>query len=176
MSISPHPSLPKRRLGATVAVAGAALLTGLVVAFGPATAQGSSGSYGSQGGSGPSIAVPQDPALVTSGKAAGTAAQRSAKAEAFTTCMRENGVPDFPGVTVTANGTLQLLPGSTVNPISKTYQAAAKKCASELPSGSALPTEPSVPTLSVPAHLNIDCSGSGCPAAPIEPKAPALPN
>lgn len=100
--------------------------------------------------------------------------------------MRENGVPNFPGVTVGADGTLQLVAGSDVNPISKSYQAAAKKCASKLPSGSALPAEPSVPTPSIvapaaPASLNIDCSGTACPdapaiKAPAAPKAPALPN
>ena len=145
MSISAHPSTPKRRLGATFAVAGAALLTGAVVAFGPSIAHGNSASSGNQ-------------------------------AEAFATCMRENGVPDFPGVTVTANGQLQLLGGGNVNPISKTYQAAAKKCASKLPSGSTLPAEPSLRSPSVPAPLTINCSGSGCPAAPEAPKAPALPN
>jgi hypothetical protein len=89
--------------------------------------------------------------------------------------MRANGVPDFPGVTVTANGALQLVAGGNVNPISKTYQAAARKCASKLPSGSTLPSEPSVPAPSAPAPLNIDLSGKISPPAPPAPQAPAAP-
>jgi hypothetical protein len=33
-----------------------------------------------------------------------------------------------------------------------------------------------VPAPSGPAALNIDCSGTGCPAEPVAPKAPVLPN
>ncbi|MEU4392708.1 hypothetical protein [Kribbella sp. NPDC023855] len=159
-----HSTPPKHRLGATLVVAAAALLSGLVVAFGPSLAQGAN--------AGPALNGPKPPAI-TIGTATGTTAERSAQAKAFTACMRQNGVPDFPGVTVTANGTLQLVPGTNINPISKTYQAAARKCASTLPSGTTLPAEPSLPTPSVPALSNLNCTGTACPAAP---KPPTIPN
>lgn len=177
MSISPPPSPPKRRLRTTFAVGGAALLAGLVLALGPSVAQGSTSDSSTDvvGGSSLSVSVPKPP-TITTGKVTGTDAERTAQADAFTACMRENGVPNFPGVTVNADGTLQLVGGTDVDPVSESYQAAAKSCASTLPSSSALPVEPSVPTLSVPAPLNIDCSGTACPAEPAAPKAPVLPN
>lgn len=168
MSTSPHSHPPKHRLGTTLVVAAAALLSGLVVAFGPSVAQGANAGTANPTVSGPE-AMP-----ITIGKAVGTEAQRSAQANAFTTCMRQNGVPDFPGVTVTANGTLQLVSGTNVNPISKTYQAAARKCGSTLPSGTTLPAEPSAPA--APAPLNLNCTGTACPAPPAAPKPPTLPS
>lgn len=92
------------------------------------------------------------------------------RAEAFTACMRSHGASDFPGVTISSNGHLQLT-GSGVNPLSATYRAAANACASLLPTGSALPTEPQPATPAAPT-VAFTCDGD-CPTAP---KAPAPPS
>ncbi|MFK8844074.1 hypothetical protein [Streptomyces sp. Ac-502] len=105
------------------------------------------------------------------GKAAGDSATRERQAEAFTQCMKDNGIKDFPGITVKENGQLQLKPGSDINPVSKAYRAAAKACASKLPSDSSLPKEPAAVTPETPA-LGFTCT-EDCPAVP---KAPSLPS
>ncbi|MEV5576519.1 hypothetical protein AB0L06_41370 [Spirillospora sp. NPDC052269] len=84
--------------------------------------------------------------------------------------MRSHGVTDFPGITVGKDGTVQLRNGGSVNPLSPTYKAAARACASLLPKGSALPGDPAPPSPSAPT-LTPACE-SGCPAPP---KAPELP-
>ncbi|MEH1126993.1 hypothetical protein [Micromonospora sp. CPCC 206061] len=92
------------------------------------------------------------------------------RAAAFTSCMREHGIPDFPGITIGADGQVRLN-GGGVDPLSSAYQAAAEACAALLPPGSALPQrpEPSAPT--IPA-VGFTCTGD-CPAPP---KTPARPN
>ncbi|MFH8409395.1 hypothetical protein ACH4FX_32110 [Streptomyces sp. NPDC018019] len=100
------------------------------------------------------------------------ASTRERQAEAFTQCMRENGVKNFPGITIKENGQLQLKAGGDVNPVSKAYRAAAKTCASKLPSGSkSLPEEPTAVTPETPS-LGFTCT-EDCPSAP---KAPSLPS
>ncbi|MFH8349188.1 hypothetical protein [Streptomyces sp. NPDC018045] len=106
-----------------------------------------------------------------SGKSAGDTATRERQAEAFTQCMRENGVKDFPGLTIKENGQLQLKSGGNINPVSKAYRSAAKACASKLPADSSLPKEPAAVTPETPA-LGFTCT-EDCPAAP---KAPSLPS
>ncbi|KOT62987.1 MULTISPECIES: hypothetical protein [Streptomyces] len=97
---------------------------------------------------------------------------REQQAEAFTQCMRDNGVKDFPGITIKENGQLQLKGGSNVNPVSKAYRAAAKTCASKLPEGSkSLPKEPTAVTPETPS-LGFTCT-EDCPSTP---KAPSLPS
>ncbi|MEU4204670.1 hypothetical protein [Streptomyces sp. NPDC045470] len=103
--------------------------------------------------------------------AAGDSATRERQAEAFTQCMKDNGIKDFPGITVKENGQLQLKAGGTVNPVSKAYRTAAKACASKLPENSSLPKEPAAVTPETPA-LGFTCT-EDCPAAP---KAPSLPS
>jgi hypothetical protein len=99
-----------------------------------------------------------------------SSASNDERAEAFTTCMRSHGVSDFPGITISANGHIQLKGGS-VNPISTTYQAAANACASLLPAGTALPTKPQPPAPATPT-VGFTCDGD----CPTPPKAPALPS
>ncbi|OKH98942.1 hypothetical protein A6A06_25395 [Streptomyces sp. CB02923] len=105
------------------------------------------------------------------GKAAGDSATRERQAEAFTQCMKDNGVKDFPGITIKENGQLQLKSGGNINPVSKAYRSAAKACASKLPADSSLPKEPSAVTPETPA-LGFTCT-EDCPTAP---KAPSLPS
>lgn len=92
--------------------------------------------------------------------------ERTAK---FTACMRSHGVPDFPGITISADGETQLKGG--VNPLSATYQAAAKACASLLPAGSALPADPEPAPPTTPT-LGITCEGD-CPKPPKSPEPPS---
>jgi hypothetical protein len=103
------------------------------------------------------------------GKATTSAGQTDG-AEAFTDCMRAGGVADFPGITISNNGQIQLNGGGTINPLSKTYKAAAAKCAHLLPKGSSLPTEPQPPTPPAPT-LKFTCT-SDCPTPPKTPSAP----
>jgi hypothetical protein len=93
------------------------------------------------------------------------------QAEAFTLCMRDNGVTDFPGITIKENGQIQLNAGGSINPLSATYKAAAKACASTLPSGSTLPTDPEPPSPEAP-DVGFTCT-EDCPEPP---KAPRLPS
>jgi hypothetical protein len=99
-----------------------------------------------------------------------SSASNNERAEAFTTCMRSHGMSDFPGITISANGQIQLNGGS-VNPLSTTYQAAVKACASLLPAGSALPTAPEPPAPDAPT-FTFTCDGY----CPTPPKAPAPPS
>ncbi|MEV5597201.1 hypothetical protein [Streptomyces sp. NPDC052496] len=103
--------------------------------------------------------------------AAGDSATRERQAAAFTQCMKDNGVKDFPGITIKENGQLQLKSGGNINPVSKAYRTAAKACASKLPADSSLPKEPAAVTPETPA-LGFTCT-EDCPAAP---KAPSLPS
>jgi hypothetical protein len=105
------------------------------------------------------------------GPQATSSASDDERAEAFTACMRSHGVSDFPGVTISANGQLQLKSGS-INPVSGTYRAAAQACADLLPTGSALPTEPHPAAPAVPS-LPLTCDGDDCPAPPKAPPAPS---
>ncbi|WP_433465865.1 hypothetical protein [Spirillospora sp. CA-128828] len=91
-------------------------------------------------------------------------------AEAFTGCMRENGVPGFPGITITGDRQIRLKGGGTVDPLSETYRTAAAKCAYPLPKGTSLPAGPRPPPPSAPA-LHFTCKGD-CPAPPKAPSGP----
>jgi len=90
----------------------------------------------------------------TSGSAPATSPSKSASlesdAEAFTECVREHGVSDFPGVTVLSDGRLQLNSSASFDPTLAAYRAAAKACASKLPSGTSLPADPNPPSIAVP--------------------------
>lgn len=91
-------------------------------------------------------------------------------ADTFTACMRSHGVPDFPGVTIAADGTVRLK-GGNVKPVSAAYRAAARTCASSLPAGSELPNDPAPPAPDA-VRLPFTCDGN-CPATPPTPAAPA---
>jgi hypothetical protein len=102
--------------------------------------------------------------------AGGTAASAASQ---FTACMRTHGEPDFPGITILSNGTIQLnLGGAQIDPISAQYQKAAEDCAYLLPSGSSLPQPPKAPSVSGPA---VSIGGDGT-AFPAKPTAPSLPS
>lgn len=92
-------------------------------------------------------------------------------ARSFTACMRSHGVPDFPGVTISADGKVHLdLGRSHIDPIAPRFVAAEQACASLLPEGGReLPERPSPPP---PASPSLQCSGD-CPPAPAPPKPPA---
>jgi hypothetical protein len=91
-------------------------------------------------------------------------AAASTPAEDFTACMRAHGVPDFPGVTITADGALQLRSGGRIDPISAAYRDAASACADRLPAGTTLPRPPSVAAPTVPGAPDVNP-----PAAPVPP-------
>ncbi|MEU5861043.1 hypothetical protein ABZ815_07730 [Nonomuraea sp. NPDC047529] len=75
--------------------------------------------------------------------------------KAFTSCVRAHGLPDFPGVTVSEDGLVNLsIGGERVDALSEKYGAAVKACGSLLPEGAGLP---------------------GKPQAPAAPEAPRLP-
>jgi hypothetical protein len=88
----------------------------------------------------------------------------SDEASAFTECVRSNGVPDFPGVTITDDGRL-LLDGSDVNPFSSDYREAMSECFDLLPDGSGLPPEPNfeMPELEMPEFGSLDLDKPSVP-------------
>ena len=91
-------------------------------------------------------------------------ATASNPAEDFTACMRAHGVPDFPGVTITADGALQLREGGRIDPISAAYRDAASACADRLPAGTTLPRPPSIAAPTAPSAPDVTA-----PAAPVPP-------
>jgi hypothetical protein len=110
----------------------------------------------------------------SSGEKASTSddrASRSDQAKAFTACVRENGLADFAGVTVTDDGQIQLnASGSGVNVFSSEYKKAVAACQHLLPSGTTVPTDPEPAAPKAP-DLGFECSGT-CPKAPEAPEPP----
>ncbi|MFH9424126.1 hypothetical protein [Streptomyces sp. NPDC017529] len=162
---TPRTLRTKRRLFAVplvaaALVAGAAVLTvqGGPAAASPASASAPLGGRASQAAS-PASADRSD------------SATREHQAEAFTRCVRDHGVRDFPGITVKANGQIQLKPGGHVNPVSEEYRSAVKACTSKLPKNSSLPQAPAASAPKTPA-LGFTCTKE-CPAIPRAPRRPA---
>jgi hypothetical protein len=117
-------------------------------------------------GSGAALAADASPEAASADL---TASEREELAQTYTDCVRANGVPDFAGVAIAEDGTMQLALGEGINPFSDVYQAAVEACAELLPDG-ILPQEPSVET---PAEvmLPFTCE-SNCPSAPAAPAPP----
>lgn len=64
----------------------------------------------------------------------------------FVECMRSHDLPDFPEVTVSADGLVNFdIRGERVDTDSKVYGAALRACQSLLPSGARLPGAPDAP-------------------------------
>jgi hypothetical protein len=171
MSDPPITAAPRHRRGRrltvlAVAAAAAATLLG--------AARATAGSWDTTTGQTQAEAPVATRAASTTSNGAGGAA---GAAQAFTTCMRSHGVPNFPGVTISADGRATLnLPGSGVNPIAAGFQAAVQACKSLLPDrGGELPNKPRPPSPSSPSALKLQCSGD-CPPRPSPPKAPAEPS
>ncbi|BCJ39896.1 hypothetical protein GCM10010168_27550 [Actinoplanes ianthinogenes] len=91
------------------------------------------------------------------------------RAAAFTACVRANGVADFPGVTITADGRVRV--NGSVSVLADDYRKAVAACRELLPSGSALPAEPELSAPSGPS-LGFTCAGT-CPKAPAAPARPS---
>ncbi|MFZ1995780.1 MAG: hypothetical protein WAU75_16840 [Solirubrobacteraceae bacterium] len=71
-----------------------------------------------------------------SGSSAGTGTNAKAASDQalkFATCMRANGVPNFPDPS--SGGELRIAPGSGLKPQSPAFQAAQKTCGRLLPGG-----------------------------------------
>ncbi|UGQ09131.1 hypothetical protein LO772_19435 [Yinghuangia sp. ASG 101] len=95
----------------------------------------------------------------------------TAQTEEFSACMRANGVPDFPGVTIGTDGRVTLIPNDTgVNVFSSHYRAAAETCAHLLPGDRALPAPPTPPSVPTPALAGT------FPSPPTAPEPPTAPN
>lgn len=99
------------------------------------------------------------------------------RAEAFTECMRANGLPDFPDVTISSNGQVNLDRSEEgIDPFSAAYHAALETCESELPEGTHLPDEPTAPPEppdSPGPPESPDCPGP--PDLPEPPDSPTIP-
>jgi hypothetical protein len=77
--------------------------------------------------------------------ASGTTDDQTSPADtaAFVECMRAHGLPDFPEVTVSTDGLVNLeIDGERVDAASGKYGAAVQACESLLPAGSRLPGAP----------------------------------
>lgn len=117
--------------------------------------------------------------LVTPDGYTTAAAAGSDPAEDFTACMRGNGVPDFPSVTISPDGRVNLdLRGTGINVFSPEYRSAARTCAGMLPTGATLPGEPDPPRPPQPP-TRPTVSGSeypgSCLPAPPSPQPPQPP-
>jgi hypothetical protein len=108
------------------------------------------------------------PSPTFSSAPAGADAQE--RAAAFTSCMREHGVSDFPDVTIGSDGQVHLN-GGGVDPLSSTYQAAAEACAVLLPTGITLPRQPEPSAPAIPT-VGFTCAGD-CPTPPTSPARPS---
>ncbi|MGP4110037.1 hypothetical protein ACTWP5_03855 [Streptomyces sp. 4N509B] len=119
--------------------------------------------------------------------AAEPAADRTDQAAEFTDCVRDHGVADFPGVTVSADGQIQLADGDSgdgFNVLDRDYREAAQACAGLLPGDAALPGRPATPAANLAGDqataptvpdTPFTCEGDDCPAAPELPAAPEPP-
>ena len=76
-----------------------------------------------------------------SGKTGTNAKAASDLALKFASCMRVNGVPNFPDPS--SSGEIQIAPGSGLNPQSPAFEAAQKRCGKLLPGGNPGPRKPS---------------------------------
>jgi hypothetical protein len=79
-----------------------------------------------------------------SGQSGGTGTSAKAASDQalkFATCMRANGVPNFPDPS-SGGGGLNIEPGSGLNPQSPAFQAAQKQCGKLLPGGGPGPRKP----------------------------------
>lgn len=86
-------------------------------------------------------------AIMLGGMSQAGAGEPEDAAAAFTACMRANGLPDFPAVTISPDGHVHLEPsGPGFDPFSTEYRAAVATCAPLLPAGSGLPAAPEPPS------------------------------
>ncbi|MEO3857343.1 hypothetical protein [Acrocarpospora sp. B8E8] len=86
-------------------------------------------------------------AAVVGGNAATPPAPTVEDGKAFTTCMRSQGLPDFPEVAVSSDGLINLnIKGDRVDVLSARYGAAVKACEPLLPVGAELPGAPAAPS------------------------------
>lgn len=92
------------------------------------------------------VAVGSVAAAVAAGTGFHTATAAPSDGTAFTACMRSHGVPDFPDVTLSSDGLINLdIQGEPVDVLSGKYGAAIEACESHLPSGTNLPDAPQAP-------------------------------
>lgn len=103
----------------------------------------------------------------------------SEAAELFTACMRTHGQPHFPGITITANGSVQLDSGvGAVDLRSAAYRAALDACRHLLPKDTNPPPTPDPPPRplpSPPATPSPTPPGPPAPSARPSPPAPWSP-
>ena len=117
----------------------------------------------------------------TTGASTGASTTPSQAAELFTACMRANGQPGFPGITITANGSIELNSGGTaIDPFSSAYRRAFDACAHYLPKNThptpdpAPPSRPlpSPPAVSLPAPPTLSLISPSAPV-PLPSRPPA---
>jgi hypothetical protein len=121
----------------------------------------------------------------TTGASTGASTTPSQAAELFTACMRANGQPGFPGITITANGAIELdSGGAAVDPFSSAYRTAFDACDHYLPKNAdptpdpAPPSRPlpSLPAIALPAPPTLSLISPSAPAPlPSQPPATSTP-
>jgi len=99
----------------------------------------------------------------------------SQAAELFTACMRTHGQPHFPGITITANGSVQLDSGAgAVDLRSAAYRAALDACRHLLPKDTNPPPTPDPPPRPLPSPpATPSPTPPGPPAPSTRPSPPA---
>lgn len=114
------PGAPKPRARHAALLIAALICAAMLLAACGSSSGNSSGSSASAGSSG-------------SGASQSTA--ESSKAAKFSQCMRANGVPDFPDPNANGQISLEVTPGSDLDPNGSAYKGAIAKCQSLEPAG-----------------------------------------
>src|SRR5438067_3344914 len=109
----------------TVRLAGAAALAGLGL-----LAASCGGSPSTNG-----VAQLTTTSSSTTTTGSSTGVSKAASARAFSSCMRKNGVPNFPDPNSRGDLTINAGPGSGLNPNSPQFKHAQSACAKFLPNG-----------------------------------------
>ncbi|GIH89430.1 hypothetical protein Psi01_00600 [Planobispora siamensis] len=112
--------------------------------------------------------------------AASAAAAGEDDGKAFAACMRSHGLPEFPEVAFSSDGTVNLtVKGERVDLLSAEYGSAVRACESLLPAGTHLPAPPQAPKApelsTVPAALITVPVAPAAPTAPVPPIPPLAP-
>ena len=100
----------------------------------------------------------------------------SQAAELFTACMRTHGQPHFPGITITANGSVQLVSGDgAVDLRSAAYRAALDACRHLLPKNTNPPPTPDPPPRPLPSPPATPSPTPPGPPVPSTRPSPPVP-
>ncbi|GII03174.1 hypothetical protein [Planobispora takensis] len=111
------------------------------------------------------------------GAAASAAVAGEDDGKAFAACMSSHGLPEFPEVTFSPDGTVVLaVKGERVDLLSSEYGTAVRACESLLPAWAHLPAPPEAhKAVKAPELSAVPAALITVPTAPVPPVAPLAP-